>query len=161
MYQKDKGFTLIETIGVLAIAIIIAVVAIFIGHIGNSPSDVILSRQRYIDKYISHLSVSDYNSLGTTLYHEGYITTTLYQTTQSLISSYSSNSLESNPSYSQIICVDEIPHDFTYGAVNISNNKASVPVNLFLFGSFNPIKYTAYWVNNNGTWQLNNTSCKS
>lgn len=159
---KESGFTIIETLVVAAVIVIIIAIGVGLyGHYHNSSASTILHRQEHIDKNISDLSVNNYQSFGTNLYNGGYLTPSLYKTTQSLTSSYSNGTFSSNPAYSAVICVDEIPNSYTYGPVNInsSDNTATVQVNVFIPGSLSPVKYIASWVNSNGSWQLNNAIC--
>lgn len=156
---NQLGFSIFETILSLLVLLVLIVIISAIFSYEYSPSHIILSRQTTIDQSISNLNQSNYQSLAKNLYVKGYITNSLYTTTESLINSFSTNTFSSNPAYSDLICVDQIPHNFSYGQVTINGNTASLPVNLYLYDQLNPIKYIAKWTNKNGLWQLNSVSC--
>lgn len=159
--QKQSGFIVIEVLLIAIVALVILLVVWLIYDHNSSPSAVITQRQKYIDKTISGLNEDNYQTFGTTLYHRGYLTTSLYNTTQSLINSYANSSFGSNPAYSKLICVDEVPSSYSYGSVNVGSdgNSATIAVNVYEPGSDSPIPYTADWVKTNGSWQINNASC--
>lgn len=161
-YKDINGFTAVETTLILTAIIFIGVVGwIVYSHYNKSNSSLILNRQEYVDKYISDITQQNYTSFGTSLYQRGYLTSSLYNTTQSLISSFTSGSLSSNPAYSKLICIDSIPSYYTYGRVSIASNgdTASIPVSVFALGSKTPTPYVAYWVKINSVWKLNDAKC--
>ncbi|HUD07339.1 MAG TPA: hypothetical protein VMR34_05640 [Candidatus Saccharimonadales bacterium] len=162
VYKNTHGFSVPE-IAIIAVGVglLILVGWVVYNHFDDSDSAVILRKQQYIDKYISGLNVGDYTSFGSSLYNQGYLTFSLYTTTQSLINSYSEGSFGNNTAYSKIICVDLIPKSYTYGTVEINSNgnTATLPIDVFTPTSISPTKYTADWLKNNGTWQLNNAEC--
>lgn len=162
LFRNAQGFAIPETIVIIAAVIFIVITGwIVYGHYDKTDATIILQRQQSIDKYISDITEQNYGSFGTTLYKRGYLTTSLYNTTQSLINNYAEGTFSSNPAYDKIICVDQVPGSYTYGTVTLSSSgdTATVPVNVFTPGSINPTPYKAYWVKNNGTWQLNNAEC--
>ncbi|MGD0284525.1 MAG: hypothetical protein ABSB12_02950 [Candidatus Saccharimonadales bacterium] len=158
----NSGFTVVEIVLIVAAAVLICAVGyIVFSHNDETASQIILQRQQYIDKNISNLSIQNYTSLGTSLYKQGYLTTSLYLTTQSLINDFTNGDFNSNPAYNKMICVDQIPSSYSYGLANISSdgNAATISVNVFVPGSVSHVPYTGYWVNTNGTWQLNDIDC--
>jgi hypothetical protein len=162
LYKNTHGFAVSESL-LISAAVIFMVASgwLVYNHYDKSNAALVLQRQQYIDKYISGITLRNYASFGSSLNNRGYLTTSLYSTTQSLINGYTDGSFDSNPAYSKIICVDEIPSYYTYGAVNVSSsgNTATITVKVFTAGSVTPTPYTAYWVNTDGTWQLNNVQC--
>jgi hypothetical protein len=162
LHKNKHGFVAPEMTLILVVTILIIVVGWLVyQHYDKTNAAIILQRQQHIDKSISDLSLRNYTSFGTSLYKGGYLTTSLYNTTQSLISSYSDGNFDSNPAYAKIICIDEIPGAYSYGTATVSTNSttATIPVKVFVPGSTTATPYTAYWVNTNGTWQLNNVTC--
>lgn len=162
LYKSPRGFAVLEIMVVIAAVVLIAIVgSVVLSHYNKSDATLILQRQQAIDKHIHDLTIQNYGSLGTSLNKRGYLTPSLYLATQSLISSYTGGDFSSNPAYSKLICVGQIPSSFTYGAVTVgsSGDTATIPVNVFVPGSTTATPYTADWVKTNGTWQLNNAAC--
>jgi hypothetical protein len=160
--KNNSGFTLFEIILIIAAAVFVSIVGyIAFNHTNETAAEIILQRQQYIDKNISNLNIQNYTSLGASLYKHGYLTTSLYNTTQSLINSFTNGNFNSNSAYGNMVCVDQVPSSYTYGLVNVSNNgnTATIPINVFVPNSISHTPYTGYWVNTNGTWQLNNVIC--
>lgn len=155
--MKDKRILVI----IASIALIIVFGWVLFGQSNESDSALILSRQQYIDRYISSINFENYTAFGNTLYSRGYLTTTLYNTTESLINNYTAGDFSSSPAYSTLICVSQIPKSYSYGTAKVSadGNSATLPVNVYDQNSTPPVSYTADWVNANGSWKLNNAAC--
>jgi hypothetical protein len=159
---SKAGFSLPEaTLITAAVVVVIVVGWLVYGRYDQSNGAIILQRQQYIDEYISHLSLDNYTDFGSSLYKRGYLTTPLYNITQSLTNSFADGSFTSNPSYATIVCIDYVPKTYAYGEVSVNStaSAATIPVKVFMPGSPTPTSYTAYWVHTNGNWQLNNVDC--
>jgi hypothetical protein len=157
-----KGFFTPQIAVLVSVALITGIVGwVIYNHYGKSPAAIVLERQQYIDKVVSGVNFQNYSSLSTTLYKKGYITASLYGTTTSLSNSYTNGTVSSNPAYDQYICVDQVPSSFTYGAATLgsSENTAILPVNVFVPNDISPTRYSASWVNVDGTWKLNSANC--
>jgi hypothetical protein len=160
--KNTSGFTLFEIVLIIAAVVFIGIVGyIAFSHNDKTPAGIIMQKQQYIDKDISNLTIENYTSFGTSLYKHGYLTTSLYDTTQSLINDFTNGDFNNNPAYNNIICVDQLPSSYTYGLANVSSDgdTATIRVNVFTPGSISHTPYTAYWVNTDGSWQLNNVTC--
>lgn len=149
------------TIIIIAVCIIAGIGLVVHKQYDKTGAALILQRQQYVDRAIKGINVENYDSFANSLNNKGYLTSSLYTTTQSLIDSYAAGSFSSNPAYNKIICVDDVPSSYEYGAVKInsSGTSATVKVNVFVPDSLSSTPYEAYWVNTNGSWQLNNVSC--
>jgi hypothetical protein len=157
--NNTEGFSTVEFILAGVIILIVLVVGWLVLNSNNSPSKIILSKQKHIDSVVSKINQNNYETLANQLYHGGYITKSLYNTTESLISSYNNNSLASNSAYSTMICVSYIPNKFSYSKVQLnSSSSANLGVNVYIPYISTPTKYSADWVLN-GSWQLNSVSC--
>lgn len=165
MIRKQKsarGFIVPEFVLVGVGVVLVAVAGwVVYRHYNQSDAQQILGRQQAIDRAISGLSIRTYNTFGNTLYKKGYLTTSLYNTTQSLINSFASGDFSSDPAYNSLICVDHVPSSFRYGPVSINNEDtaASLPVKVYVPDSPNQTNYTAHWVNNDGTWRMDSAEC--
>ena len=161
LHSNTAGFTVVEVAITITVFLLIVLIGFAYSNSHQTNASLILQRQKYIDKYVHNLNLQNYSSFANTLYKNGYLTTSLFKTTQSLTNSYSNDTLGSNPSYSQIICVQQIPSSFTYGPVNVSASgiTATLPVKVFTLDDSNPTPYVASWTKINGNWQLNNATC--
>lgn len=159
--KNSSGFTMIEAAIIGAVLVVIVIVTLVVYSHDHSPQAIILNRQKAIDNYVKHLSISDYSSFGSSLYSKGLITTSLYNIVQSLSTSYSYGNLTANPYYG-LICVYEPPSAFTYGPVSLNSTaKGSLNVNVFTSGSLSSVPYKVNWVENGNTWQLNSVQCSN
>lgn len=131
----------------------------------TSDSTLILQRQQYIDNYISTSPSQSFTAAYyTTLYDQGYISTSLNGIIQAGTSKYtvgSSTNPNANPAYEEVICVNQLPDSYTYESPTVSaeSTSATVEVSDYFSGSTTATPFTANWVKNNGVWQLNSSSC--